>query len=212
MNSVRSAYSKAQAALNTALTCADRAAGSRSSGTTNSQTGGITSNAPGASGVTSTPGYSCGRESRESDSNDRKSVLFFLISAEETISLAYLKDSLVKYFQPTIDAAHTTKAAKDAALKNIQRSSSLSIVGAVLDFGTQILSGETFASAGIKTAAHVVVGFVTTTLVGLTALTGGAALGVAVVATIGLNLLVDYAYDKYLKEAVDELLPYSLYG
>ena len=52
----------------------------------------------------------------------------------------------------------------------------------------------------------------TTTLVGLTALTGGAALGVAVVATIGLNLLVDYAYDKYLKEAVDELLPYSLYG
>ena len=84
--------------------------------------------------------------------------------------------------------------------------------GAILDFGTQVLWGETYASAFLKSISHIVVGVASTALVGLTALTGGAALGVAIGATIGLSLLADYAYDKYLKEKVDTYFPYSLYG
>ena len=86
------------------------------------------------------------------------------------------------------------------------------VVGLVLDFGTQVLYGETYASAGIKSAAHFGIGVGVVALVGLTTLTGGAALLVGVAATVGLNALFDYVYDEHFKESVDEYLPYGVYG
>ena len=178
----------------------------------NNTTSSISRDAPEVYDVTGGQGYSCGRDTQTSDLLDRKSLLSWLISTEETLSITNLQDSLKRYFQKTVNALHTTEADKIAAQKNIQRSGSLAIVGLVLDFGTQVLFGETYASAGIKSAAHFGIGVGVVALVGLTTLTGGAALLVGVAATVGLNALFDYVYDEHFKESVDEYLPYGVYG
>ena len=178
----------------------------------NNTTSSISRDAPEVYDVTGGQGYSCGRDTQTSDLLDRKSLLSWLISTEETLSITNLQDSLERYFQNTVNALHTTEADKIAAQKNIQRSGSLAIVGLVLDFGTQVLFGETYASAGIKSAAHFGIGVGVVALVGLTTLTGGAALLVGVAATVGLNALFDYVYDEHFKESVDEYLPYGVYG
>ena len=181
----------------------------------NNATNSVSQDTPEVYDVIGGQGYSCGRDTPTSDSSIRKSLLSFLISAEETLSISHIKALFKSYYQEIANARHLALAEKTVASNHIGRlnkPTSFLALGAILDFGTQVLFGETYASAGIKTAAHVGVGIAATVLVGLTALTGGAAIGVAVVATIGLNLLADYVYDKYLKEAVDNYLPYSLYG
>ena len=164
--------------------------------------------------VTGNKGYSCGGDPQTSDSFNRKSLLSWLVSAEETLSISYLKESLKSYFQQTVDAAHTTAAAKLAAqnsIKEIDKATSFAALSGVLDFGTQVLFGETYASAGFKTAAHFLISVGVVAVVGLTALTGGAALAVGIIATIALDTVFDVVYDEYFKEAVDKAVPYSLY-
>lgn len=74
-----------------------------------------------------------------------------------------------------------------------------------------VLFGETYASVGFKTAAHFLISVGVVAVVGLTALTGGAALAVGIIATIALDTVFDVVYDEYFKEAVDKAVPYSLY-
>ena len=70
---------------------------------------------------------------------------------------------------------------------------------------------ETYASALAKSFAHLVIGAGVVSLIGFTALTGGAALAVGVIATIALDAAFDFVYDRSFKDAVDEAIPYSLY-
>ena len=174
-----------------------------------------TPDSPSVSDIGNGQRYGCGEENLTSDSSVRKSLLSFLISAEETLSISYIKEVLKSNYQELVNAKHLAVVDKSAAamhLGKLNRPTSFLLTGAILDFGTQVLWGETYASAFLKSISHIVVGVASTALVGLTALTGGAALGVAIGATIGLSLLADYAYDKYLKEKVDTYFPYSLYG
>lgn len=116
-------------------------------------------------------------------------------------------------FEKIITAKHTFLVDKNIAAKTIETiRTSANVATVALDFGTQLLFGETYASAAIKTVAHIAVDVVVGFLVGKTALVGAAAIAVAVGAAIVVDTIVDIVYDSNFKEKVDSIAPQSLYN
>lgn len=81
------------------------------------------------------------------------------------------------------------------------------VVGAVIDFGMQIASGEEVGDAAIKTGAHALIGVgvtaAATLIIGATPV-GWAAVGVAAV-TFAASQAFDYLYDNYADDVVNAI-------
>ena len=98
-------------------------------------------------------------------------------------------------------AKHLSKA--DVALgKNLLGiSKALPWVGAAIDFGSMIVSGENVGSAVVKTGAHVAIGF------GIAAIVAGSSVPVLIlggVATVLAVHLFDKAYDLVYEKIIND--------
>lgn len=84
-------------------------------------------------------------------------------------------------------------------------SKAVPVIGLVVDFGTSVLSRETVQSSAIKSIVHLGVDMLVEVGVTALAISGGWAIAAGVGASILINSGVDYLYDKYVRDYVDNM-------
>lgn len=126
------------------------------------------------------------------ETKDSGNLLLEILGIANT-AIGQSSGSLLTYIsKKDLDAKHLTAAGKSHALKLKKFGSiGIPIIGAAVDMGLQLLSGEAAHHALIKTGAHLVIGLAAAAIFtggGWIALTGAA---VTVLATTGFDMLYD---------------------